>query len=240
MADQTLSKPGDPLYPDGSRFFPALAEVLIVGLLFVFVAHLFVNAVDLTRFIPEDFSATERTIGAGFLAGAIIQITLVIGLAVMSKDMRRAFGACFKFGNLPAWGAALIALGIHVATLTLFFIKDPTLIIEPSFRNLLLSTVPAFDGWSQEVMFRGYVIFRLARSGAPAFVQILLSAFLFSAIHVGYMGADLASMIWPMFGTAVLGGFFAWSVRLGGGALMPVVFAHTALIIIIQPWLALS
>ena len=74
----------------------------------------------------------------------------------------------------------------------------------------------------------------------PMGAQIAISALLFAAIHVGYMGSDLWSMFWPMFGTAVLGAFFAWSVLMAGGALLPVVLCHAVLVAIVQPWLALS
>ena len=113
-------------------------------------------------------------------------------------------------------------------------------IFELSSRNAVLSAVPAFDGWSQEVIFRGYVVYRLARGGLPVPALFAFSALSFAAIHVGYVGADFVVVFWPMFGTAVLGAFLTWPVLLARGALLPAVVCHIALIAIVQPWLALG
>jgi membrane protease YdiL (CAAX protease family) len=106
--------------------------------------------------------------------------------------------------------------------------------------NLILSAVPAADGWSQEVLFRGYVLFRLARAGVPAIAQILLSGSLFAAIHFGYAGETAWAFLAPLVGTFMLGCFYAAAVRSGGGSLKPVICCHMLIIIILQPWLALA
>lgn len=231
---------GEPLFPDETSKASAIVEVIFIGAAFIVFAHAAAAGLRLEALMPAFLDGAEREVGATFLAGAAAQIALVLGCALVFKDLRRAITNSLKFGTIPAWGAALIAISIHAATIAFFFLDDPAQIFEPSRRNLFLSIAPAFDGWSQEVFFRGYVIYRLARSGLPVLAQIAASALLFSAIHVGYVGGDLFSAIWPLFGTAVLGGFFAWSVLLARGALLPVVFCHTLLIVIVQPWLALS
>lgn len=231
---------GEPLYQDGTSKASAIVEVIVIGAAFIVLAHVAAAALKLEAIMPAFLDEPERGVGATFVAGAAAQIALVLVFSLIFKDQRQAIVNSLKFGTIPAWGAALIAISIHAATIAFFFLDNPTQIFEPSRRNLFLSISPAFDGWSQEVFFRGYVIYRLARGGLPVLTQISISAFLFAAIHVGYVGADLFSVIWPMFGTAVLGGFFAWSVLLARGALLPVVFCHAALIVIVQPWLALS
>jgi len=231
---------GEPLYPDGTSRTFAIVEVIVVGAAYIILAHAAAAGLRLEAVMPAFLDGPERGVGATFIAGAVAQIALVLAFAMVFKDLRHAIVNSLKLGSIPAWGAALIAISIHASTIAFFFLDNPTQIFEPSRRNLFLSIAPAFDGWSQEVFFRGYVIYRLARGGLPVMAQIAISAFLFAAIHVGYIGADVFSVIWPMFGTAVLGGFFAWSVLLARGALLPVVFCHAALIIIVQPWLALS
>jgi hypothetical protein len=233
-------EPGDPLYPDGSSAASAIIEVVALGAVFIVLAHLAVANIDLSSAMPGALSAAEQRIASAFVVGAVTQIVLVSSFMSLFRDQRRAVKNSLKFGTLPAWGAALIAISIHIATIAFFFLDEPQRIYELSFSNVFLSAAPAFDGWSQEVFFRGYVIYRLARGGLPAAAQISLSALLFAAIHVGYAGADFFSFFWPMFGTAVLGAFFAWSVLLARGALLPVVLCHAALIVIVQPWLALS
>lgn len=240
MSSIPRPKPGEPLYPDGSSAASAVIEVVAVGAAFIVVAHLAAAGVNLEAVMPSFLSGSERQVGATFIAGAAAQIVLVLIVSFIFNDMRRAIGNSLKFGTVPAWGASLIAICIHAATIAFLFLDEPGLIFEPSGRNLMLSIAPAFDGWSQEVFFRGYVVYRLARGGLPVAMQIALSALMFAAIHIGYVGADFFSFFWPMFGTAVLGAFFAWSVLLARGALLPVIFCHAALIAIVQPWLALA
>ncbi len=89
-------------------------------------------------------------------------------------------------------------------------------------------------------MFRGYVLFRLAREGGAAIVQILLSGSLFAAIHLGYAGETAWAMLSPLVGTFMLGCFYAWAVQRGRGSLTPVIFCHMLIVVILQPWLALA
>lgn len=240
MASIPPPQPRSPMYSDGSGTGTAILEVLAIGAFYIAAAHIFLATTDFSGLLPHSLSPAEQNVGAGFLAGGIIQIALVLGLSLVLKDVRNAILNSFRLGTLPAWGAAFIAIGIHVMTLAFFVIDDPSAIFELSTRNLLLSSLSASDGWTQEVIFRGYVIYRLARSGAPVSAQIVISALLFAAIHIGYTEGNIMDFISPMIGTAVLGGFFAWSVQLGRGALLPVVCAHILLIIIVQPWLALG
>lgn len=240
MSSIPQPKPGEPLYPDGSSATSAVIEVAALGAVFIVLAHFAAASVNLEAMMPSFLNGPERDVGATFIAGAASQIALVLIFSLIFSDMRRAIANSLKFGTIPAWGAALIAVSIHAATIAFFFLDEPGRIFEQSNRNLFLSIAPAFDGWSQEVFFRGYVIYRLARAGLPRSAQIALSALLFAAIHIGYVGPDFFSFLWPMLGTAVLGAFFAWSALLARGELLPVVFCHAALIAIIQPWLALA
>jgi membrane protease YdiL (CAAX protease family) len=106
--------------------------------------------------------------------------------------------------------------------------------------NLILSVVPAADGWSQEVLFRGYVLLRMARSGLPAGPQIFISGCLFAAIHFGYAGQGIWDFVSPLVGTFILGCFYAWAVQSGRGSLKPVICCHVLIVITLQPWLALA
>lgn len=122
----------------------------------------------------------------------------------------------------------------------LLFLPQPERVWEFSELNLILSVVPAADGWSQEVLFRGYVLLRLARAGVPAVAQILLSGILFAAIHVGYVGETAWEALSPLVGTFMLGSFYAWAVHSGRGSLKPVICCHMLIIVVLQPWLALA
>jgi hypothetical protein len=154
--------------------------------------------------------------------------------------LRRALAASLPASTRKAWIIAGTATAIHIATALLLFLPQPVRVWEVSELNLLLSAVPAADGWSQEVMFRGYVLFRLARAEVPAIAQTLLSGILFAAIHLGYAGENAWDFLSPLVGTFMLGCFYAWAVQSGGGSLKPVIVCHILIIVVLQPWLALA
>ncbi len=89
-------------------------------------------------------------------------------------------------------------------------------------------------------MFRGYVLFRLARAGVPLLAQVAISGGLFSAIHFGYAGESAWEFVSPLLGTFILGCFYAWAVQVGRWSLKPVICCHVLIIVVTQPWLALA
>jgi hypothetical protein len=216
----------------------AFAEVAAVAAAYILISTSTVGAVDISFLFPAGWSPAERATGSGFLTGAIVQAALVLLGAWLlgGKDLRKAIAASLAPSTRKAWTIAAIATAIHIGTALLLFLPQPARVLEVSGLNLILSAVPAADGWSQEVLFRGYVLLRLARAGVPAAAQILLSGLLFAAIHFGYA----AESAWPLVGTFMLGCFYAWAVRSGGGSLKPVIVCHMLIIVILQPWLALA
>ena len=220
----------------------AVAEVVGVAAAYILISTAAVGTVDAAFLFPASWSSAERATGSAFLIGAGIQVMLVLigAYLIGGQDMRRAISASLAESSRQAWIIAAIATTIHIATAILVFLPEPDRVWEPSALNLILSVVPAADGWSQEVLFRGYVLYRLARAGVPAIAQILLSGSLFAAIHFGYAGETAWDFLSPLVGTLMLGCFYAWAVRTGGGSLKPVICCHMLIIVILQPWLALA
>ena len=217
------------------------AEVALVTAAYIAVAHLAVASVDAAPALPDYLSAREAAVGGVFLVGAIAQLLFVIAAAAVSMPgFREAIRSSWRAAPGEAWFIALAAGAIQCATIALFFIPEPAQIFELSARNGLLSVLAVTDGWSQEVVFRGYVLLRLAKAGLPVWLQVALSGAAFAAIHVGYIGSDELGVIWPRVGTATLGGVLALSVIRGKGSLLPAVTAHALVILIVQPWLALA
>ena len=226
----------------GHQQLRATAEVVLLAAAYILVATTAVSAADVSFVFPSNWSAPERLTGSGFLVGAIVQIGLVLlaAFVVGIEDVRRAAVASLAASTQKAWTIAAIATAIHIGTALVLFLPEPERVGEVSALNLVLSVVPAADGWSQEVVFRGYVLFRLARAGVPAIVQILASGSLFAAIHMGYVGESAWDILSPLVGTFMLGCFYAWAVRSGGGSLKPVIVCHVLIIVVLQPWLALA
>jgi hypothetical protein len=220
----------------------ALAEVLCAAALYIVISTATVSALNLGFLFPASWPSVERATGSGFLCGAIVQLLLVLLGAYLlgSKDLQRAIASSLAPSTRKAWSIAGIATAIHIGTAILLFLPQPERVWELSELNLILSAVPAADGWSQEILFRGYVLLRLARAGVPALAQILVSGSLFATIHLGYSGATAWAFAAPLVGTFMLGCFYAWAVQSGRGSLKPVIVCHMLIIAILQPWLALA
>jgi hypothetical protein len=190
--------------------------------------------------MPSFLHGRERNVGAVFMAGAAAQIALVLLFSVIFRDLRRALWNSLKFGTIPAWGAAIIAVSIHATTIASSFWMNRhgssnSHTATCFCRSRQRSTVGRRKFFSAVM---SSIVWHVA--GCLTRRKLRLSALLFAAIHIGYVGPDFLSFLWPMLGTAVLGAFFAWSALLARGELLPVVVCHAALIAVIQPWLALA
>ena len=225
-----------------SQQVSAALEVVAVAAAYISISTSAVGTLDADVLFPSSWSSAEKATGSGFLVGALFQVLLVLCAAYLVglKDLQKAIETGLRTSTSKAWTIAGLATAIHIGTALIMFLPQPERVWELSGLNLILSAVSAPDGWSQEVLFRGYVLFRLARAGVPALAQVLISGLLFSAIHFGYTGETAWEFITPLIGTFMLGCFYAWAVQSGRGSLRPVIVCHVLIIVALQPWLALA
>ena len=225
-----------------ARERPALAigEVALVSAAYIAFAHAGVANLDASSLFPSFLSDREARVGSGFLVGALAQMVFVVVAATIIPTVRDAIRATVRPAPTPAWAIALIAAAVQCITVIAFFLPDPANVAELSARRAVLFPAPLADGWSQEVMFRGYIVFRLAQANIAAPLQIGLSALAFSSIHLGYIGSEGLGIFWPLVGTATLGGILAWSVTESRGSILPAVVAHVLILAVVQPWLAMA
>lgn len=229
-------------HASGRQRLGAITETVAVAAAYITISLAAVATFNLSFVFPASWDAAERAVASGFLIGAAVQLLLILLGAYVLRlaDLRLSLSKTFAGATPKAWTIAVIATAIHIGTAVVVFLPQPERVWEASSVNLILSVIPAADGWSQEMLFRGYVLFRLARSGVAALPQILISGILFAAIHIGYVGEDRWEMLSPLAGTFMLGCFYAWSVQSGRGSLLPVVVCHMLVIVAVQPWLALA
>jgi membrane protease YdiL (CAAX protease family) len=111
------------------------------------------------------------------------------------------------------------------------------------FRIAVALSLGASAGICEETVFRGFVMGQARDGGAHWFVQILLSGLLFGAAHMGWGSmrghVDFGQMIGAMTATAILGLMMAVTYLAGRRSLTPVIFAHGAIDLLIEPWLLL-
>lgn len=228
----------------------AIIEVIAVCSVYIALAHLAV-AKDIFGSASwfDYFSPTESVVAASFTTGALAQLALVaILLSVPGfPHARNAIWTLFQSATRNGWTIALSVLAVEVIALYLGWIKDFSKLVDVSPFGISMSLVPAFDGVTQEIVFRGYVILRLASGGVSRSWQIMISGILFAAIHFSYV-TDLNHSsfqlmilsLMPMFGTFGLGCAWAVAFQQSGYKLLPVVTSHVLVIILAQPWLAMS
>jgi membrane protease YdiL (CAAX protease family) len=98
-------------------------------------------------------------------------------------------------------------------------------------------------GICEEAVFRGFVMTQAREAGSATWLQVLLSAILFGLAHVGWGGLtghfQLGPMIGAVMATVVLGALLALVYHASRRSLMPVVAAHGAIDMVIEPWLLL-
>ena len=113
--------------------------------------------------------------------------------------------------------------------------------------NLYVSGVTAIGGGVfEEIVFRGVALSCLLSAGFSRAASILISAALFAASHAGWLGdAPMTAAEWiqatsPIWGTFILAIALGFTFTESQGRLAPVIAAHAAINIVLEPWLLLS
>ena len=97
------------------------------------------------------------------------------------------------------------------------------------------------SGITEELFFRGVVIEELARHGADSLAQIALSALVFGAVHVVWIGlAGPRGVIGVVGATTLLGAALAVVYLASGHSVVPCVVTHVAINAVLEPWLVLT
>lgn len=136
-----------------------------------------------------------------------------------------------------AW---IFALAVVAATV---FTSIRGLELAPYMRNFstfrllgLIIAVPS--SIVEEVFFRGTVMTLLMRAGQGVYVQVVVSALIFGAVHAVWgVRGGLRAAASAVASTGVLGALLAFVYLLSGRALLPCIVAHFLINVILEPWL---
>lgn len=199
----------------------------------------------LADYFSGDELVIARSVTRAFVGMAIfLAITIAAGAAGV-----RIFRVKLGLWRAPlrGWIPAAITAGIHIGVNVAFFLEEPERITEPSAFNLYVSGVTALGGGVfEEIIFRGVILGGLALAGFSKIMSIVISAALFAGSHAGWLAAAPASApefflaTSPIWGTFILGLALGFAYTESRGYLAPVIAAHGAINLALEPWLLLS
>lgn len=231
--------------PASSLIGPWLALFLfIVVFAAVYAAVKYVQALAMPYFDLSEL----RTMAAFRASASIVLVcTEVAALFLILKLRGQTLEDLGWSQNAPLWGwlAAVIVVTIYVG----FALGSPMLKGAPilsdwsAFRIIMALGIAITAGFGEELLFRGFVMTQARDGGASIAIQILLSALLFGMAHGGWGGMatnfNIGSMIGAIVSTSILGLMLALVYVFSNRSLMPVIFAHFLIDLIIEPWLML-
>jgi hypothetical protein len=219
----------------------ATAEATAATVFYLLVAFGGLRLFDISAALSW-LTREEAEVVSGFIVGSVSQIVAIALLWLLFRPagLRDSVAATRISSNAEGWIIAGVIIAVEAVVMHGFILDVGWRALEPSAVNVTGSLGPLMDGVTQEVFFRGYLILLLARGGHGRFVQLLFSSVAFSAIHVGYVGEAWKEALLPLLGTMGLGAALGWAFIRGGYSLRPPIIAHVAILILVQPWLALA
>lgn len=189
--------------------------------------------------VPDRSAALGRLGAAAFtewlVIVALVQLLRRKGIPRLERPWKEA-------GRGRAWVGAVL-LWMLFALPMILQRNAQTPILEPSIFNLVGSLLAGPGaGAAEEVIFRGLLMALLVSGGWTLWRAVLLTSFLFGFSHLGWgmLAADLAVALMAAGGTTVLGLTFGVLYMLAGRRILPAVVAHSAINLVIEPWLVLS
>lgn len=219
-------------------------EVLTVAVLYIFGVRLFLAATPVLRPYAGVLEGAEEQIATSFTKGVVFQLAFVALMVVVfrSAHTRSAIQSLRQGAPRIGWILAGLVVVLEVAVVSAGWIADPSRLLELTGFSIAMALIPALDGVTQEVVFRGYLLRRLDAAGFSRWLQVVFSGLAFGALHFNYGGAGetLLEQLIPAFGTFALGAALAIVCQASRYRLLPVAVAHVLIIVALQPWLALS
>ena len=251
--DKTAGGPAQESAPEQKYFriprpkvdLRAVLEVLVVAGGFILITQLVLGAALTREALQDIFEGSEATILAGFFLGAVVQLIFVVILHAAGQEDVKAAVASFK-AKAPSigWQIALTVAALDITFIAGGWLEEPARVVEFSKLALLGSLLPAVGGATQIVIFQGFILSRLRRAGMVGWLPIIISGLAFSLIHIGYASPPfepgIGAVLAPLLGTFGLGMAWAWAFQKSNYKLAPVLVSHVLVILVLQPWLALS
>jgi hypothetical protein len=169
------------------------------------------------------------------LAGVVIAEGLALWMAIVYFRRRQITlhdAGWLVPTSLPIVVLALIgAMAYSLWTALLPEVGDN--LFEVSLLKLWGVVAGVFGAFVEEVIFRGYLLTRLKQAGMGNVSQIVLSAFIFGLIHLGFGW-------WGILCTTMLGVALGALYVYGNRSLTGPLICHCVINAVIEPWLLLG
>jgi uncharacterized protein len=227
------------------RIGPWMALVLIIAFFAVMEAVLPLARAAITPYLH---AKTARDTVAIRAVSSIFLVWAMFGAAYVLLRLRGQTLGDIGFGRparLWGWVLALVFAALYGGGTLMGMMKAgaPVTTDWSFFRIAIALGIGISAGVCEETVFRGFVMTQARDGGLHWSLQILLSAILFGAAHMGWGGmsghVQMQQMIGAMSATAILGLMMAISYVVGGRSLTPVIIAHGVIDILVEPWLLL-
>jgi len=201
----------------------------------------------LRHLVGDSATADARSVvSMKITVSAIGQFLGLFFLTLVLRQRGMTFGdlGLWRTPRPTAWLAAVVLAGLFVFVLLQGPLRSRIDWWDASaFRIYTAVLAGVAAGLREEILFRGYVMTELARGGVGITGQLLGSAVLFGLAHVGWSTighGGLATLAPIIINTSVAGLLYGAVYLLGGRSLMPVIAAHAATDMVIEPWLLLA
>ena len=228
---------------------PRIGPWTAIALIIVFFAAMeVVLPMARTAITPHlSMSGPRDTVAVRAVSSIVLVWSLFIAAYVLLRLRGQTLGD-IGFGR-PArvwgWLLALLFAALYGGGTLMGMIKAgaPVTTDWSLFRVAIALGIGISAGICEETVFRGFIMGQARDGGAHWIIQIILSALLFGAAHMGWGGmsghVQMQQMIGAMTATAILGLMMAISYVAGGRSLTPVIIAHGVIDVLIEPWLLL-
>ncbi|MFA9188658.1 CPBP family intramembrane glutamic endopeptidase [Flavobacterium magnesitis] len=146
--------------------------------------------------------------------------------------------------NLAPWYAWTIALIVTLLYVLYTFKKIPFVYKMQKEVSLfkILGLVSIIGGLIEELVFRQWLMDLFAYKGYGIIIQVLISAILFSLIHIVWVifSRDIKFLLGAFISTFLLGTLLGIVYLIGNRNVGPCIISHALINIIIEPWLLLA
>lgn len=218
--------------------------IVLAGALVFVISVASVNWTAKLLLAQTIMSGLRQRVTVELTAALVAEVGVLLLLLLFLRRRGMTLGSLGLWRPAPMRGwivAGLVAALFIGFTLALPLRAEKNLGEVSLFRtyNAVVATFVA--GFVEEILFRGFVMTELQRSGWGNAAQVVISSLVYGAVHATW-GVVTGMFTWELLGgavigTSVFGCFCAVTYLVSRRSLMPVVVSHGMINLVIEPWM---